>query len=110
MTKLDIEDISYELYKTLDLLKPYGFGNTKPLVEIDNLTVNEKKELSGGKHLKLKARQGNNELSLLMFNCDEDKELINEGDNISVIGFLSLNEWNNKIDVEIQVKGFKFVE
>lgn len=108
--KLNAEQISYELYKTIDQLKPYGFGNMKPVVELDNVVVYEKKTLSGGKHLKLKVRQGNYEISLLMFGCDEDIELINEGDNLSVIGYLSLNEWNNKVDVEIQVKGYKFVE
>lgn len=105
--KLGLKDLSYELYKTLDMLKPYGYGNSKPLVEIDDVVINKKYNMSNGKHTKLTISQGEFQTNILFFNSEDDINELNEGDSMSVIGYLSLNTWNDNINVEIQGKGFK---
>lgn len=107
---LDTEDINTELIERLDILKPYGNGNRKPVIALTNLVV-FKKQVMGklGNHMKLICKgSGVDLISLLLFNCEEDIEEINLDDVIEVVGSVGINEWNGNREVQFLVKEWRF--
>lgn len=105
--RIEPQDITQELFSTLEKLKPYGFGNAKPTILIEDLSIIAKQILSGGKHMKLSVEKEGNQTNLLMFNCDEDIPLLSNNDRISVVGNISSSEWNGKMNLEFQVREYK---
>ena len=108
---INTEDISYDLLNTIDKLKPYGYGNTKPTMMMSNLEVSNKKILGqSGSHMKIEVKKKDGSpLSMIMFNCEEDVEKIEIGKSIDVVGSIYLNSWNGVDSLEFQVKEWKFV-
>ena len=107
---LDTEDITVDLVNQLKLLEPLGFGNPKPFVFLKELEV-KKKQIIGkdGNHMKLFVRgSGVDYLTLLLFGCNEDVELLNENDRIDVVGYPDINVWNGNESMQFNVKEWKF--
>ncbi len=107
---LKTDDISVELAKTLDKMKPYGNGNTKPLIALTDLVV-FKKQIMGklGNHMKLICKgEGIDLITLVMFNCTEDIEEILVDSKIDVIGGVGINTWNGNQEIQFLVKEWRF--
>lgn len=107
---LDTEDITVDLVKQLKLLEPLGFGNPKPFVFLKELEV-KKKQIIGkdGNHMKLFVKgSGVDYLTLLLFGCNEDVELLNENDRIDVVGYPDINVWNGNESMQFNVKEWRF--
>lgn len=107
---LEVVDITKELVNDLERLEPLGFGNPKPYVCLKGLNV--KKSYTIGKdenHLKLFVNDGSkSDLTLLLFGCDEDVELIKEGDMIDVVGYPNINVWNGNESIQFNVREWRF--
>ncbi len=104
---LELQNIDEALFNSLQLLKPFGYGNTKPVVEVNRVEVMEKFEMSNGKHLKLKLIQGETVMSAVMFGCEEDIAKLNVGDILDIVGYLSLNEWEGHKEMQLQLKEWR---
>jgi single-stranded-DNA-specific exonuclease len=107
---LSSEDITLSVLEELDKLKPYGYGNSKPIIGVTNLIV-FKKQIMGklGNHMKLICKgDGIDLITLVLFNCDEDTELINIDDSIEVVGGIGLNSWNGNEEIQFLVKEWRF--
>ncbi len=107
---LDTEDITVDLVKQLKLLEPLGFGNPKPFVFLKELEV-KKKQIIGKdcNHMKLFVKgSGVDYLTLLLFGCNEDVELLNENDRIDVVGYPDINVWNGNESMQFNVKEWRF--
>lgn len=107
---LKTDDISIELANTLDKMKPYGNGNTKPLIALTDLVV-FKKQIMGklGNHMKLICKgEGIDLITLVMFNCTEDIEEILVDSKIDVIGGVGINTWNGNQEIQFLVKEWRF--
>jgi single-stranded-DNA-specific exonuclease len=109
---LESEDIKAELVNELKRLEPLGFGNPKPLVCIKNLFIKTKQVIGkDGNHLKLFVRGKNDDyLTLLLFGCEDDVEILNEGDSIDVVGYPDINVWNGKESMQFNVKEWRFID
>jgi len=104
------ESINRELINELDKLKPFGYGNSKPLIALTNLIV-LKKSIMGklGNHMKLVCKgDGIDLITLVFFNCNGDSEEINVNDVIDVVGDVGINSWNGHEDVQFLVKEWRF--
>lgn len=104
------ESINRELINELDKLKPFGYGNSKPLIALTNLIV-LKKSIMGklGNHMKLVCKGDGIDLTtLVFFNCNGDSEEINVNDIIDVVGDVGINSWNGHEDVQFLVKEWRF--
>ncbi len=104
------ESINRELINELDKLKPFGYGNSKPLIALTNLIV-LKKSIMGklGNHMKLVCKgDGIDLITLVFFNCNGDSEEINVNDIIDVVGDVGINSWNGHEDVQFLVKEWRF--
>ena len=106
---LGSESINRELINQLDILKPFGYGNSKPLLALTNLVV-VKKQIMGklGNHMKLLCKgEGIDLITIIFFDCDTDTEEINVDDVIDVVGAVDINSWNGNEDIQFKVKEWR---
>lgn len=106
---LESGDITNSLINNLKALEPYGYGNPKPLIYLENLVV-VKKYIMGKEriHMKLMVKgTGIELLTVVLFNCFDDIEKVNENDTIDIIGYPSINAWNGNETVQFQVKEWR---
>ena len=107
---LGSESINRGLIEELDKLKPFGYGNSKPLIALVDLIV-FKKNIMGklGNHMKLVCKgDGIDLITLVFFNCNGDTEEIKINDHIDVVGDIGINSWNGNEEVQFLVKEWKF--
>lgn len=106
---LDSEDITKELVNELRKLEPLGFGNPKPTICVRDLTIKEKRIIGkDNNHLKLVVKGNNSDfLTLLLFGCDDDVEILNKGDSIDVVGYPDTNVWNGRENIQFNVKEWR---
>ena len=104
------ESINRELVNELDKLKPFGYGNSKPLIALTNLIVLEKSIMGKlGNHMKLVCKgDGIDLITLVFFNCNGDSEEIDVNDSIDVVGDVGINSWNGHEEVQFLVKEWRF--
>ena len=107
---LNSDDINYSLIENLKALEPYGYGNSKPLIYLDNMVVVKKYIMGKDKsHMKLTLKGTGVELiTAVMFNCFEDTEKIKENDTLDLIGYPSVNAWNGTETIQFQVKEWRY--
>lgn len=106
---LEAENVSYALINDLKALEPYGYGNPKPLIYLEDLIVVKKYIMGKEKsHMKLMTKgTGVELLTIVLFNCFDDTEKINENDSIDVIGYPSVNVWNGNESIQFQAKEWR---
>ena len=98
---IDVNKITHEFHKKLDLLKPYGVGNPRPKFLLSNIklknhyTVGKK-----NKHLKIKLSNG---LSGICFNMGDIHHKIKDK-KLDLVIKVYLNNWRGKDEVEIRVE------
>ena len=107
---LSSEDINMGLIKELDTLKPFGYGFSKPLVALTNLVIFKKKVMGKlGNHMILICKgDGIDLITLVLFNCDLDTQILKEDDRIDVVGGVDINSWNGNEEVQFLVKEWRF--
>ncbi len=103
--KIDTSKISLDLLMDLKKLEPYGHKNYRPIFQINEVVVIDKKVLgNGNKHLKLKIKgDGLELLECVLFDCQEDIEIIQIDDVLNIIGNLDLNEWSGITTIQFNI-------
>ncbi|MFS0780793.1 single-stranded-DNA-specific exonuclease RecJ [Bacillus sp. 1P06AnD] len=77
-------------------LAPFGMGNPKPRVLIKDVKLGSLKKIGGdGTHLKAMLKDGEHTLDGIGFGMGHISEDISPYATVSVVGELSINEWNN---------------
>lgn len=92
-----LEDISVDSIAEMNLLAPFGTGNPKPFVLVSDVKIDDAKKIGANKnHLKLVLADDGNKLDCIGFYKGDIEEGIVPGAKISIVGELSINEWNNR--------------
>jgi len=107
---ITVDDITMELLEELEQLKPFGIGNKKPIVVLQDLVITNIYDM-GNKRLHMKLTVKGDSISngtIVAFNCAEDFDKLNIDDVIDVVGSLSLNEWNGNKSVQFILKEWRF--
>ncbi|MBS4194796.1 single-stranded-DNA-specific exonuclease RecJ [Lederbergia citri] len=108
---LDIDEVTVDTIGQLDLLAPYGMGNPKPKVMIKSTLATGIRKIGANKtHLKLTLEKPGNLLDGVGFNIGHLADEISADAKISVIGELSINEWNNMRKPQIMMKDIAVYE
>ncbi|MCF6408629.1 single-stranded-DNA-specific exonuclease RecJ [Pseudalkalibacillus salsuginis] len=90
-----VDDISLDVIEELKALEPFGVDNPKPRFLIDQCRLKEIRRIgSDSKHLKLSLKGDRSNLDVIGFHFGEVFEEITPNASISVVGELSINEWN----------------
>lgn len=100
ITQLDgeiaIHDIHLSSLEELQMLSPYGMDNPKPKIMIKNANISAMRKIgSEQNHLKMTIENDGHALDGVGFGLGSLFEHISPSSQISVVGELSINEWNN---------------
>jgi single-stranded-DNA-specific exonuclease len=100
VTQLDgeflIEDLQLDSIKEMMLLAPFGMNNPKPKVLIKDTGISNIRKIgSEQNHLKLTIEKNGLLFDSIGFGLGRIYDEISPSSTISVIGELSINEWNN---------------
>lgn len=104
--QLTADDISIEFIEELDKLGPFGMDNPKPIFLLDDIKVNQLRFIgSDQSHLKFSFNNSNKEnLQAIGFSKAEQAKGLQDGEEISFIGELNINEWNGNVSAQVQLK------
>lgn len=100
VTELDasvpLDEITLDSIKEVELLAPYGVSNPKPKFLIENAEVRHVRKIGGNQaHLKMTLSRDEALLDGVGFYLGNLADDISPDAKLSVIGELSINEWNN---------------
>lgn len=102
---LSPEEVSETLISEVALLGPFGMDNAKPLALIKDAVLEDIRFIGTEKqHVKALISKEESSLNLIGFSMAERFSSIQKGDCLSVVGELTLNEWQNHITPQIQLK------
>lgn len=109
LTELDLEvsigEVSVDSIREVERLSPFGMDNPKPSFLIkDALPQNVRKIGSAHNHLKLLLHQDGEQLDGIAFNLGHLADSISPDASLSVIGELSVNEWNNRKKPQMMIR------
>lgn len=91
-----LEDVHLTSLDEMNLLSPFGMDNPKPKVLINNVDIaNMRKIGSEQNHLKVLVNENGSNLDGIGFGLGALMDQISPASKISLIGELSINEWNN---------------
>ncbi|MGG3469295.1 single-stranded-DNA-specific exonuclease RecJ [Neobacillus pocheonensis] len=91
-----LEDIHLSSLEELNLLSPFGMDNSKPKVLINNVDIASIRKIgSDQNHLKILVNDNGATLDGIGFGLGPLADHISPASKISLIGELSVNEWNN---------------
>ncbi|MEH7106158.1 single-stranded-DNA-specific exonuclease RecJ [Bacillus sp. JJ1764] len=94
--EVNLEDIDLSSLEEMNLLAPFGMDNAKPKVLIKNVDITSIKKIgSDQNHLKLMVKENESSLDGIGFGLGPLVEEISPVSKVSLIGELSINEWNN---------------
>lgn len=86
---LQLEDISWQLYDSLEKLGPFGVGNEAPLFRLTNVNVDGKRVFgAGGEHVSLTLTDGSSEHETICFFASETMKSVKSGQKVAVVGAL----------------------
>lgn len=92
---VSLDQISTDSINGLDQLRPYGAGNKKPVIAIENVVVLQKRRIGKNQdHLKLLVGQETAELDIVSFQNGHMNDVLYEQQAIAIAGSLEINEWN----------------
>lgn len=95
----DLSGMTEELWAEVQLLEPFGDGNTEPIWEI--VAEVARKSVLKEKHLALTLRDKNGkEMKMMAFYAPEEWKEVEIGASVRVQFNLTKNEWRGKVSVE----------
>ncbi len=100
--------LSVRVVEEMDKLEPFGVGNPKPLLLSGPLQVVGQPRIVGDhkNHLQLRLKQGDVILKAIAWNLAERGQALSAGSSCSVVFHPSINEWNNRREVQIEIRDF----
>lgn len=108
--KLKEEDLNIKTALDLEKLEPHGYGNPVPVFALMNTKILSIKQLSGGKHLKMKLKSFSTMVDAIGFSMGDRFDEFKEGDKVDIAGFLKKNEYNNNLALQIEIKDIRISE
>jgi len=105
----NVKDLAIDISvaKELNLLKPFGSGNNRPLFLFNNLKVTKAYLIGDKSHIKIFAQKGNNTYEMIYFGGGRFINKIKEGSLIDVVGTIDINVWNANTSVVIYIKDIR---
>ncbi len=95
--------LSLENVESLDQLEPCGAGCPKPMLYMNNLTVEHLSEVGGGKHLRLRLRREGFTLSCIFFSTNAVRAAIGQGDSVEIAFTPQINEYRGNRSVQLSL-------
>ena len=110
--EVPLGSLTLKVVEAIEKLEPYGIGNPKPLLVANNVQlVGDPRFVGeGGNTVQLRFTQGSTTLKGIAFKMAERFKTVKAGMYLSVAFNPSINEWNNRRDVQLEVRDFRVEE
>jgi single-stranded-DNA-specific exonuclease len=112
--KITLEEVSWELYDTLEKFKPFGMANPKPKYLAEKVKVIGIEPLGkDGKHMRLMVQHTTNKIRKTVgwnFCAGADQnwcQTLRAGDLIDMLFEVGVNEWNGTRELQLTVVDLK---
>ncbi|WP_243290666.1 single-stranded-DNA-specific exonuclease RecJ [Bacillus sp. FJAT-47783] len=100
-----LEEVTVEAIEQLQLLSPFGVKNPKPVCLIENVHIAKINRIgSDQSHLKMILEENHYEVDTIGFGYGALIDEIAPTSKVSVVGELSINEWNNRRKPQIMLQ------
>ena len=105
-SQISLEDVTQDFIEEINLLGPFGMDNPEPVFLLEDLGVIENRPVGARKdHLKMVVGQpGKASLQTIGFSLANQARQIPVGSQISLVGSLSLNEWQGRVSNQLMIK------
>jgi len=101
----EFTDIDMRFIEELELLRPYGESNPKPVFITRDCNISQLNFLKGEKHLKMTLEKDGIDFKGLIFNIDSrKKEIIEKKQMIHILYNLQLNIWKGSKSIQLIIK------
>ena len=107
---VSFEHLTSLLVKELKLLAPFGISNPYPIFLSNNVQVVGYPNLLKNKHLKFNLKNKNKIIKAIAFNNKELQTIISTGSYVDVAYQLKDNQYDNKYNIELHIKGIKLCD
>ncbi|MDO8626041.1 MAG: single-stranded-DNA-specific exonuclease RecJ [Candidatus Magasanikbacteria bacterium] len=113
---IDLDDITWPLYETLQKFAPFGVSNPEPIYAAQNLTLVAMNPVGNdGKHLRLLVKHNSHLIKKTIAfgfgNAERHpadwKQNLKPGDKIDLAFTIDVNEWNGRRELQLAVKDIR---
>lgn len=105
---LSLEEANLTFLKEINLLKPFGTDNPKPVFGFKDVPVQNVKKIGADqKHLKFMFQENKEQLDVIGFNQGPLAEFLTANQTVSAIGELGINTWRDISKPQFQLKDIK---
>lgn len=109
--ELDVREINHELLNEIDMLKPFGMKNPKPLFSTIGLSVDRLRYVGKDEnHLKLTVENQNRVFDGIGFNMSAYKGHIGKNDVIDLAYYLDSNEFMGVTSLQMGIKDIRLYD
>jgi len=101
--------LTLRVVEAIEALEPHGIGNPRPLLLANNVRVTGAPKTCGERqnHLRVRFAQGDRSVAAIGWNLAERGKALKDGTICSVAFHPSINEWNGRRDVQLEIKDFR---
>lgn len=98
--------------ETIEEMEPFGLGNPRPLMLAERVHVVGEPKAVGDKkvHLQLRFGQGDCTAKAIAWNMAHRAGELRPGTPCAVVFHPSINEWNGRREVQLEIKDFRVME
>ena len=94
--QIPFEQVTFEAYEKINVLKPFGIGNKKPIFSTENLIITEMAAMSNGAHIRLELSDGRENhvsgtISAVGFGMGQYSSVLKVGDKVNLA--YTMNEY-----------------
>ena len=89
--------------ESLNVLEPCGSGCPKPVLMMENLTVERINQVGGGRHMRLRLRRGRYCLNAIYFSASAESASIRMGDVVDIAFTPQINDFRGERTVQMNV-------
>ncbi len=89
--------------QALECLEPCGNGCPKPVLVMENLQIERLSLVGGGRHMRLRLRQGRHSFNAIYFSATPDSASICQGDLVDVAFMPQINEFRGERSVQMNI-------
>jgi len=108
---LPIELLNFDFINKLTKLKPFGYGNKRPIFLLENYKILQLRVIGKEKtHLKLQVSKVEKKIDVIGFNQADKIAQLSTGTHIDMVGYLDINIWNGNKTIQFNLKDLKINE
>ena len=95
--------ITLQEVEALDLLEPYGSGNTRPVFCLRGVTLESLQSVGQNRHLKLRLSKGSAQFDAIFFSACAQTCGVAAGNRVDAVFYLQVNEFRGSRSVQLQM-------